>query len=203
MTRTSDVWTRASCAITGADALRFEMKFAQCKARNRKKLKKNQKSRSANIDAVVDLCEVLLASALATVFRGHLITQFAVRFANQAKSSRIGTWFACYQVQYRREGFFVGADLLELCMKNRTQKCLGYEPDDELTESETSRYFWEEHGIEYPVSRLQRSRIGLCPGPAFLKIDGRAIRYTPRLIDEYVEFFRTEIVTPYLRRASS
>lgn len=66
----------------------------------------------------------------------------------------------------------------------------------ELTEREAAEYADNVHGFHMPVSKLQRSRIGLCSGPKYLKIDGWGVRYTPRFIDEYIQSRRSHVVDP-------
>lgn len=70
------------------------------------------------------------------------------------------------------------------------------DPDRELTEREAEEYAFDAHDLHLPVSKLQRSRIGLCSGPKYLKIDGWGVRYTPRFIDEYVMSRRSHVVDP-------
>ena len=70
------------------------------------------------------------------------------------------------------------------------------DPDQEITERQASMYAEEVFGVQLPISRLQRSRIGLCPGPRFLKVDGWGVRYTPRLLDEYFQERQSCVVDP-------
>ncbi len=77
------------------------------------------------------------------------------------------------------------------------------DPQHELTEREAAEYAQGVHGFHMPVSKLQRSRIGLCSGPKYLKIDGWGVRYTPKFIDEYIDSRSSHVVDPADRLAAS
>ncbi len=70
------------------------------------------------------------------------------------------------------------------------------DPENELTEREAAEYADSVHGFHMPVSKLQRSRIGLCSGPKYFKIDGWGVRYTPQFIDEYIQSRRSHVMDP-------
>ena len=70
------------------------------------------------------------------------------------------------------------------------------DPQHELTEREAAEYAQGVHSFHMPVSKLQRSRIGLCSGPKYLKIDGWGVRYTPQFINEYIQSRRSHVVDP-------
>ena len=68
------------------------------------------------------------------------------------------------------------------------------DPKHELTEREAAEYAQSVHDFHIPISKLQRSRIGRCSGPKYLKIDGWGVRYTPQFIDEYIQSRRSHVV---------
>ena len=77
------------------------------------------------------------------------------------------------------------------------------DPDQEMTDRQASVYAEQVFGVRLPTSRLQRSRIGLCPGPRYLKVDGWGVRYTPRLLDEYFQDRQSCVIDPARRAAAS
>lgn len=71
------------------------------------------------------------------------------------------------------------------------------DPDHELTELEAEEYSIR-RGCHLSLNRLRMSRMNNppCNGPKFLKIDGWHVRYTPRLLDEYIDARLPCVVDP-------